>query len=143
MKALTKNPVSNKRIFLLGCVTTILLGMQLAGCDDYSGGGDGPQLLSASATCTDDSWRFEASIEDPDGDADVALVYVDVYDSAYSENTAVGSMDLALESSGTWGVGAGAGENGLRGCDGKDDFEFDFWVEDLSGNRDSGRTVAD
>ena len=125
----------------------LLLGsalmVPLAGCDDFSGGGDGPQLLEASVSCSGDVWSFSAQAEDPDGEADIALVYVDIYDMAYSENTAVSSLDLTGGSGGIWSATQGSGSDGLRSCDAKAEFEFDFWVSDQAGNLDSGRTVAD
>lgn len=128
---------------VLALILGSVLMVPLAGCDDYSGGGDGPQLLEASVSCSADVWSFSVQAEDPDGEADISLVYVDIFDVAYSENTAVGSVDLTGGAGGAWSASQGSGSDGLRGCDAKAEFEFDFWVSDQAGNLDSGRTVAD
>ena len=125
---------------LLGMMATVITG-----CEDTGLGTGGPVLSSAHVTCTgDDAWTFEASVSDPDGDSDIALVYVDVYDSAISAETSVSSFDLSDQGEGVWSASAtAAAANGLDVCAEKTRFEFDFVVEDLAGNRNGGSTTAE
>lgn len=118
----------------------------LAGCE---GGGEvdggGPDLLSATVTCTgDSSWNFSAQVTDPDGEEDIATVYVDVYDTDFSIDTAVSSIDLEDQGGGLWSkVVDPSSANGLDACAEKERFEFDYVVQDLAGSRDGGSTTAE
>lgn len=118
----------------------------MAGCE---GGGEvdggGPDLLSATVTCTgDSSWTFSAQVTDPDGEDDIATVYVDVYDTDFSIDTAVSSIDLEDQGGGVWSKVVGpSGANGLDICAEKERFEFDYVVQDGAGNRDGGSTTAE
>lgn len=122
-----------------------MMAMVISGCGDTGLETGGPVLVSAYVTCTGDAdWTFEASVSDPDGASDIALVYVDVYDSSISAETPVSSFDLSDQGDGLWSAAASVSAgNGLDVCTEKARFEFDFVVEDLAGNRNGGSTTAE
>lgn len=136
------------RVMSVGGSMALLVGILplVAGCE---GGGEvdggGPDLLSATVTCTgDSSWTFSTQVTDPDGEDDIATVYVDVYDTDFSIDTAVSSIDLEDQGGGLWSkVVEPSSSNGLDACAEKARFEFDYVVQDLAGNRDGGSTTAE